>query len=887
MPLHKTNMAGQNIWVEALARSLIMPILAREHDRVAALRSLGVLDTIPDPYLDDLTRVAATELGMPIARLNLIDAEREWTKAAFGYPAGLSIPRDLAFCSQAILDPDQIMIVPDTKLDARFDSIPLVTGEPGVRFYAGAPVVDSAGRALGALSVMDTQPGSLRPEQASRLMELAALAAARLSSYEDWDTALLASEEHYRTAVNLNPQVPWTALPDGAVEDASPRWLELTGMSHLDARGNGWTKALHPDDLPGTLDVWHGALANGEPLDVEYRLLTRGAGYRWFRSRATARRGWDGSIVRWYGTVEDVHNRKLMDTALRESEQRFRSALEVGGLGAWEYDAVRGFVNATDLCAQAFGFERGMELTDYSVVEAALHPDDREVLARERSLVLSGDYQMDVDLRNVRKDGSVHWVRLTGRAVFGADGRAIKAYGLAQDTTGAKLAKEERESWERQLLHMANHDGLTDLANRRLFDAKLAESLKKPYATAKVALICVDLDEFKGVNASLSHGAGDRLLGEVARRLRDCVRESDTIGRTGGDEFALLARVEDVTEAKGLTNAILEVLKAPFTIDGGEIAIGCSIGVAVAPDDASFPEHLQRNAYAALGRAKASGRGVCRFFEAEMDVRYQARQELRKGFRAALDGEQMRLFYQPLVDLESGQVRACEALLRWQHPRRGLLSPDEFIPLAEESGWICRLGQWALVEACREAASWPEAIRIAVNLSVMQFTSGELVPQVATALLQAGLSAQRLELEVTESLLLHESENNLASLEHLRRLGIRLVMDDFGAGYSSLAYLRRFRFDSLKVDKSLITGLPDADGGDKIVAAIVALGHSLGIEVTAEGIENEAQLELLRRLGCAQGQGYFFSRPVPGAELSSLLKTGRFKVAQQLGLQNR
>ena len=877
MPTNKSNMGGQNIWVDALARSLIMPILAREHDRVTALRSLGVLDTIPDPYLDDLARAAATELGMPIARLNLIDAEREWTKAAFGYPTGLSIPRDLAFCSQAILDPDQIMIVPDTKLDARFNTIPLVTGEPGVRFYAGAPILDSAGRALGALSVMDTRPGSLRPEQASRLTELAALAAARLLSYEDWDTALLASEEHYRNAVNLNPQVPWTALPDGAVEDASPRWLDLTGMSHRDARGDGWTKALHPDDLPNTLEVWHRALATGDPLDVEYRLLTRGAGYRWFRSRATARRGRDGSIARWYGTVEDVHDRHLANTALRESEQRFRSALEIGDLGAWEYDADEERVTATDLCAQAFGFKRGEELSNYCVVEAALHPDDRGVLARERNLVFSGDYQMDVELRNVRTDGSVHWVRLTGRAVFGADGRATKAYGLARDTTETRRAKEERESWERRLLHMANHDALTNLANRRLFDLVLAESLQRPYATAKIALICVDLDEFKGINAGLCHGAGDRLLRGVAERLRAYAHGKLTIARTGGDEFALLAGVGDAAEVKGIVDAILNMLKVPFPIEGGEATLGCSIGVSIAPDDATTPEHLQRNAYAALGRAKASGRGTSRFFEPEMDVRYQARQELRRGFRAALDGEQMRLFYQPLVDLESGRITAFEALMRWQHPRRGLLSPDEFIPLAEETGWVCRLGEWALKEACHEAASWPKDVRVAVNLSVMQFTSGELLSHVMGTLEQANILASRLELEVTESLLLQESEHNLASLEQLRRLGIRLVMDDFGTGYSSLASLRRFRFDKLKVDKSLIMGLPDANGGDKIVAAIFALGRSLGMEVMAEGVENEAQLELLSRNRCAEAQGYLFSRPVPGTEVSRLLKPGRFK----------
>ena len=851
--------------------SWIMPVLAREHDRVAALRALGVIDTVPDPYLDELALTAAVELGMPIARLNLVDAEREWTKAAFGYPAGISIPRELAFCSYAILDPDRLMVVADATLDPRFDSIPLVTNDPGVRFYAGAPVLDSHGRALGTLSVMDTKPGALRSGQAARLFHLAALAAARLETYRDGDAALLASEEHYRHAVDLNPQVPWSALPDGAIEDASPRWLDLTGMSHLDARGNGWMKALHPHDIPGTMDLWHHSLATGNALDLEYRVLTRGAGYRWFRSRATARRGRDGSIVRWYGTVEDIDDRKRASIALQESAQRFRSALEVGRLGAWEYDAACEQVTATDLCAQAFGFQKGEELSHYGVVAAALHPDDRELLAQERALVLAGDHQMDVELRNVRQDGTMHWVRLTGRAVLGAEGRATKAFGLALDITEARRAREERNRWEAQLLHIANHDTLTGLPNRRLFEATLAEAVKVSGFSSNVALVCLDLDDFKAVNAGLCRGAGDGLLRQVADRLRACVRSDDLIARTGGDEFAVLMKIVDLTEARCLVDGLLAKLAEPFPIEGGEMAFGCSAGVSIAPDDTSVPENLQRNAYAALHRAKAGGKGISRFFEAEMDIRFQTHLELRRGFQAALDGQQMRLFYQPLVDLRTGRVDVLEALMRWQHPQRGLLLPDEFIPPAEESGWVCRLGQWALKEACRAAARWPNDVRVAVNLSVMQFASGELYAHVVEALEQAGIPACRLELEVTETLLLQGSKNNLATLEQLRHLGVRLVMDDFGTGYSSLAYLRRFRFDKLKVDKSLIAGLPDADGGDSIVSAIFTLGRSLGMEVTAEGIESVAQLDLLRRHGCTQGQGYYFSPPVPAENVPGLL----------------
>jgi diguanylate cyclase (GGDEF)-like protein/PAS domain S-box-containing protein len=847
----------------------LMPVLAREYERVASLRALGILDTDVDADLDALVQAAATELDMPIARLNLVDAEREWTKSAVGYPTGISTPRNVAFCAYTVLNPHSVTVVGDAALDRRFSANPLVTGSLGIRFYAGAPLTDASGRVLGALSVMDKRPRDFGPAREARLFELACLVSAALEAGRP-GPARLASEEHYRNAYDLNPHAPWIALPDGAIEQASPRWLELTGMSQEQARGTGWTHAVHPDDLPGTLEQWRACLTSGEPLNREYRLLMRDGSYCWFRGRAAAKRGLDGAIIRWYGTLEDIHQQKMADAALQQSEQRLRSALDLGGVGAWEYDAAGGGVTASDLCAQAFGLRSGGELPDYPTVLALLHPDDRRVLDHERHLVVSGNYQMDVELRTIWPGGGLHWVRLTGRAALGADGRP-KAFGLAVDVTERRQAKEARERNQARLMHLVNYDALTDLANRRLLDTRLADALAALPPGRKAAILCVDLDDFKATNESLGQDTGDWLLCQVANRLVACAGAGSTVARTGGDEFAILADTADTAEAVRLAERLLLAVMEPFAMDGGTALLGGSIGVSIAPNDGTAPDLLLKNAYAALHRAKASGRGTYRLYEADMDERLHLRKALRAGFQDALEAEQLRLFYQPLVDLTTGRVTAFEALMRWQHPQRGLVMPDEFIPIAEETGWINRFGRWGLRQACLQAASWPDSVCVAVNLSVLQFTTGDLQAHVAEALAASGLAASRLELEVTESLLLHESQANIATLEALRRMGAKLVMDDFGAGYSSLVYLRRFHFDKLKIDKSLIMGLPDADGGDAIVAAIFALGRSLGIDVTAEGIESTAQLALLRQNGCAQGQGYLFTPPVPPEQVAGLL----------------
>src|SRR5262249_41337536 len=366
-------------------------------------------------------------------------------------------------------------------------------------------------------------------------------------------------------------------------------------------------------------------------------------------------------------------------------------------------------------------------------------------------------------------------------------------------------------------------------------------------------VLCLDIDRFKSVNDTLGHPIGDMLLKAAAERLRNCVRESDLIARLGGDEFAIVqVGVSQPTEATALSTRIIDAISAPYELDGHQVVVGMSVGIAVAPNDGSDAAQLLKNADMALYRAKADGRGVYRFFEAEMDARMQARRALELDLRKALAGSEFELFYQPLVDARTEQVRGFEALIRWRHPQRGMIAPMEFIPVAEETGLIVPLGEWVLRQACREAASWPPDLSVAVNLSVAQFKSRQLVPTIVNTLATSGLPPARLELEVTESVLLHESDGTLATLHQLRDVGIKISFDDFGTGYPSLGYLPKFPFDKIKIDGSFIHDVPSKDDSLAIIRAVVAIGASLGINTTAEGVETPEQFERLRMEGCTE-----------------------------------
>jgi diguanylate cyclase (GGDEF)-like protein len=455
------------------------------------------------------------------------------------------------------------------------------------------------------------------------------------------------------------------------------------------------------------------------------------------------------------------------------------------------------------------------------------------------------------------------------------DGRTIAVLNHPTPDGGWVATHEditERRHAEKQIFHMARHDALTDLPNRVQLRERLTHALADLSHGDRLAVHYLDLDHFKSVNDTLGHPVGDELLKAIAARLRSCLKETDTVARVGGDEFAIIqGRIETPADAAKLARAVRDVLRAPYDLKGHAVIIDTSVGIAVAPDDGTDPTELIKNADMALYGAKSDGRNTYRFFEPEMDARMKARRTLELALRHALEAGEFELYYQPIVTLNDGRVSCCEALLRWHHAERGTIPPAEFIPVAEEIGLIVPLGEWLLRKACADATRWPDDVKLAVNLSPTQIMNQNLLPMVINALAASGLPANRLELEITEAVLMQNSEQTLGTLHQLRGLGVHISMDDFGTGYSSLSYLRSFPFDKIKIDRCFISGLAESEESVAIVRAIAGLASSLNMRTTAEGVETPQQMRQVQALGCTEMQGYLFSRPQPLDAVTKLL----------------
>ncbi|ACP22262.1 conserved hypothetical protein (plasmid) [Sinorhizobium fredii NGR234] len=929
------------------------------------------------------------------------------------------------------------------------------------------------------------------------------------------ESELRASEEHYRSLVELHPQVPWTADPSGDVLEVGPRWKEITGFEPADAFGTGWAKAMQPDDLETVERQWSKSVATGNPLDVEFRLADGQGGYHWFRSRAAARRAEDGTVTRWYGLVENIDDRRKALEALKESEARFRAIADDAPVMIWVADENGASVYQSRVWLETTG-QIAEQAQGFGWLDA-IHPDDRidAEAAFNEALRLRTPVRTEYRLRRV--DGSYAWVidvgqprfatdggflgyvgvglditerrqaelalvesealirsvfestpdciRLldldgrpllmnrAGRQLFGlgestrledvrwekmvpasdvakaeavysevrqgrttrvetairdntgaerymdvitapvlgAFGEPIRMLAIWRDITEARKARDDAEAarlhaerlaerlsgvlestmdsvvvadrdwrieylnskamrllqvdeqavgldlWRlfpvndssvfaveyrkvmsehssttfeayleglerwlevhaaptfegislffrditerhkaeqerllahRQIHHMARHDAVTGLPNRQFLREAFERLFEGTRARSKTAVLSLDLDGFKAVNDAYGHPTGDLLLRSVAERLRRCVEGGDTVARLGGDEFVILRTgVRQEEEAIDLSQRIIDALGAPYELDGVQADIGVRVGIAFSPRDGRAADQLIKAADIALYRAKARGRGTYIQFEPGMDAHLQARQQMKVELRRALANDELELHYQPLVNLRTGLIATCEALVRWNHPEKGAISPVDFIPLAEETGLIVPLGEWILRRACAEAVQWPQQVSVAVNLSPLQFRSRRLVSVVRDTLKESGLDASRLQIEVTESVLLDESDNNLRVLQDIRRLGVKIAMDDFGTGYSSLGYLRTFAFDKIKVDRGFISDLPTGKESLAIIRAVAGIGRTLGITTAVEGVETQTQLDVIHAEGFDEAQGYLFARPLTAARV--------------------
>jgi diguanylate cyclase (GGDEF)-like protein len=562
------------------------------------------------------------------------------------------------------------------------------------------------------------------------------------------------------------------------------------------------------------------------------------------------------------------HNRLLEEhqAELRRQNLRFEAALDHMSQGLAVFDGEQSLV----VCNKRFAamFDLPAELTGPGTPL-------RDILTYRAAhgTFATGDIDRHIGDLVAQTEQGRCWTRIVDLA----DGRIVSiSYQPMQDNGWLAMHEDitEHRRSQARIEHLAHHDSLTDLPNRVLLRERLEQALGRVTGGETLALLFLDLDNFKDVNDTLGHPVGDELLKAVSVRLRDCIREgeTDTIARLGGDEFAVLQLAdEQPAGAAALAQRIIEVIGAPYAFDGHQVHVAVSIGIALSPKDGTDPDRLLKSADIALYRAKSEGRGTWRFFAPEMDAATQARQEIARDLRTALGNGELAVFYQPIVDLRGDAICGFEALLRWRHPRRGLVPPREFIPVAEELGIIGPLGEWTLRQACAEAARWPADIAVAVNLSPVQFNSRNLVQIVVGALAASGLPAHRLELEITESVLTRNGRSNLAILHQLRDLGARISMDDFGTGHSSLSYLRSFPFDKIKIDSSFIWDMPRNAEAVSIVRAVAGLGNSLGMRTAAEGVETGEQLETVRAIGCSEVQGYIFSPPVPAHELATLL----------------
>ncbi|MGY8708164.1 EAL domain-containing protein [Bradyrhizobium sp. 18BD] len=570
----------------------------------------------------------------------------------------------------------------------------------------------------------------------------------------------------------------------------------------------------------------------------------------------------DGRYLRMSATAfADVISLTISDvTAMKRRDASFRLLFDNNPMPMWVFDAeTKDFLGVNDAAVQHYGYSRAVFL------RMKLHeiwPED-EWDSHAEALERVGDtYHSSRNWRHLRADGSEIEVLTFGRRVTFND-RDGYLVAVADIT--------ERRKAEARIAYMAHHDGLTDLPNREYFQDRLKQALDQA-AGKRVGVLYIDLDLFKNINDSFGHPSGDRLLKEVAERLTTAVRGANLAARLGGDEFAvILAADVSPNEASACATLLIDMLKAPYDIDGQEMVIGASIGIALSPGDGVTSEELMRNADMALYRAKSDGGGVHHFFEREMDLQAQKRRDMELDLRRAFANGEFELHYQPLVSIASDRISGFESLLRWRHPDKGMISPAEFIPVAEDIGLISQLGEWVLREACAEAVKWPSDVKVAVNLSPAQFRSRNLVQVVISALARSGLSPKRLELEITESIFLAETDANLAILHQLRELGIGISMDDFGTGYSSLSYLRSFPFDKIKIDRSFVKDLAQRPDCGAIVRAISGLGRSLNITTTAEGVETEDQLDWLRAEGCNEVQGFLFSAARPAADIAKLL----------------
>lgn len=659
-----------------------------------------------------------------------------------------------------------------------------------------------------------------------------------------------------------------------SMEFISEGCRRLTGYDPDDFLFNNrisYESITHPTDRRRVREDIQLALRHRHHFDCEYRILHASGETRWVWERGSGVYDEGGSLIAVEGIIQDVSERHRSSRALREAERRYYNLFENAIEGIFRTTLDGQFLDANPALARIYGFGSPLELiTSIADVGRQLYVDsscraDFMAQVRERGSVTGFEAQVH------RRTGEVIWTSENARAVYDETGQLVCYEGTVEDIT-------ERKIYQARIEQQANYDTLTGLANRSLLKDRLKDSISAAAREgSRLAVVFVDLDRFKFINDGLGHHVGDQLLRAMADRLKASVRDNDTVARLGGDEFVLLITSEGSPDAVAdVLERMLSDISQPWTIPQGDFNVTCSIGVALYPDDGSDGETLLKHADSAMYRAKENGRNNFQFFTAELNQLITERLDLENKLRRALERNQFVLHYQPRIDMRTGKVIGVEALTRWMAGAEEIASPTRFIPVAEEIGLIVPIGKWVLETACKQNRAWqiagfPELV-ISVNVSARQFLQDDLVQTIATVLKQTQLAPHLLEIEITESAVMHDADRFIAMLGELNDLGVQIAIDDFGTGYSSLSYLKRFPVDRLKVDRSFVQDIAtDADDAT-IVRTIIALGHNLGLKVAAEGVETEQQLMFLRDNHCDELQGFYFSEPLTAEAMEAQLE---------------
>ena len=675
--------------------------------------------------------------------------------------------------------------------------------------------------------------------------------------YRQAQETLAASEERLRLALDATHDGLWDldiATQRVFYSDSYSALLGLDNTALGDTREQ-WAAYLHPDDRQRVLQQIEVNLQHADYQNT-YRMRHADGSYRWIHSRGRLLRDEKGQPQRFIGIASDITRQRALNDSLRQAAAVFDATQE----GVLVTNAEQRIVHVNPAFSRITGYSNEEILGQHPTLLKSGRHDAAFYHSLWQALESRGAWSGEV--WNRRKSGEIYPQWQCIRVIHDEQGNISHYVAVFSDITALKRS-------QRELDYLAHHDPLSNLPNRLLFTERVAHALKRSSnEELQGAVLLIDLDHFKHINESLGHNVGDLLLKSVGERLQSDLPAGCTLARLGGDEFGLLSEnCSEAAQAAELAQRLLRSLETPFRFDGHELYIGASIGISLFPEDGDSVEQILRNADSALFKAKSSGREGYAFYIQELTDYARQRVELASSLRHALDNDELRVYYQPLHDLHDGCQVGMEALVRWQHPQRGLVPPGEFIPIAEDNGMIGAIDAWVLEQACRQMMRWNaegSALRfVAVNVSSRLFSRGELDQRVASVLAATGLPPEQLELEVTESAIMEDPDAALKLLTRLRALGIRLAIDDFGTGYSSLARLKRLPVDKLKLDQSFVRGLPDDPEDAAIARAVIALGKSLGLKVLAEGIEQPEQADFLRGLGCNYGQGYHFGRPQP------------------------